>query len=112
VVSFDAESLRAINDLITDPLKELVAERIDAGHDRLARALETVGRDLARHIADTAAAATVRDAEVKAIKEEISALKGFRLYLTVVYGVITVILSTGFGFAIDWFKRNVFPGKG
>ena len=107
----DADALRAIKELIAEPLMEQVSTSMDAGHDRLAAAIERVGARLADHVAATAVAARDRDAELAALRERVGRLERFKRHLAVVYAAVALVAGTAWGVLVDWVKGEFFAAK-
>lgn len=88
-----APQLEAIQRLITDPLRQAVRTEMQAGHDRLAAAVEKVAGQLSTHITDALAREHDRDRRIEIIEQRVTRLEHFRGRVLIVYGFLTMLLS-------------------
>ena len=85
--------LQAIQQLITDPLRAAVRAEMQAGHDRLASAVEKVADQLASHMTEALNRDRAHDHRIEIIEQRITRLEHFRGRVLIVYGALTMLLS-------------------
>jgi len=100
--------LEAIQRLIIQPLLDAVRVEMQAGHERLAAAIEKVADRLAAHVADETSRDRARDGRIETLERRVGALERFRGRVLVVYGVLTMLLSFAWSLLRDWL---VEPGR-
>src|SRR5579862_2450500 len=88
--------LEGIQKLIIEPLRSTVRAEMQAGHERLASAIERVGLQLSTHIASTIESQRKSDARIELLDRRVTTLEHFRARILVVYGLLTI------GFSLLW----------
>ena len=88
-----APQLEAVQRLITDPLREAVRTEMQAGHDRLAAAVEKVANQLATHMTDALSREHAHARLLNQLDERVARLEHFRGRVLIVYGALTMLLS-------------------
>jgi hypothetical protein len=96
------DQLEAIQRLLAEPLRQAVRAEMQAGHERLAGAIEKVAEHLAAHVADTAARDRARGARLDAIDRRVATLEAFRGKVLLVYGAGAFALSFAWSLTRDW----------
>jgi hypothetical protein len=94
--------LEAIQRLLSEPLRQAVRAEMQAGHERLAAAIEKLAEQLAGHIADSARRERGRDARVDSLEKRVAALERFRGKVLIVYAALTVLISFSWSIAREW----------
>jgi hypothetical protein len=94
--------LEAIQRLISDPLRQAVRAEMQAGHERLAAAIEKVADQLAGHVAEALRHDTTRDSRLSAIEHRLTALERFRGRVLIVYAALTLLVSLAWELLREW----------
>lgn len=94
--------LEAIQRLISDPLRQAVRAEMQAGHERLAAAIEKVADQLAAHVAEALRHDTSRDTRLSQIERRLGALERFRGRVLIVYAALTLLLSFAWEIVREW----------
>jgi hypothetical protein len=94
--------LETIQRLLTDPLRTTVRAEMQAGHDRLAAAIQQVTDQLSRQAAASIDAYRLRDARVEHLERRTTALERFRAKVLLVYAALTVFCSLAWSYLRDW----------
>ena len=99
--------LEAVQRLISEPLRQAVRAEMQAGHERLAAAIERVADQLAGHIAQVLRQDHARDARLAALEHRVSALERFRGRVLIVYAALTLLLSLAWELVREWIAGSL-----
>ena len=94
--------LDAIQRLLSEPLRQAVRAEMQAGHDRLAAAIEKVADQLATHVADVLRLERSREHRLDSLEKRVAALERFRAKVLIVYGVLSMLLTLAWEFVREW----------
>ena len=94
--------LEAIQRLITEPLRQAVRTEMQAGHERLALAIEKVADQLTSHVADALRQGHTRDARIDSLEHRVTALERFRGRVLIVYGALALLFSLIWSLFREW----------
>ena len=94
--------LEAIQRLITEPLRQAVRVEMQAGHERLAAAVERVAEQLEAHRRDAHARDSAREQRVELLERRVLVLERFRGRVLLVYAALTVLFSFAWSILRDW----------
>lgn len=83
-----ADQLRLINDLITEPLQELMEQKIEAGNGRLANSIDNLAGEIRRHIVQAEENRAEVAGRLAEIERDISSLKRFKTKIATIYAAI------------------------
>jgi hypothetical protein len=97
-----APQLEAIQRLISEPLRLAVRAEMQAGHERLAAAVEKLADQFAAHVAETLRRDRARDTRLESLEQRVAALERFRGKVLIVYGVLTIALSFCWSVVREW----------
>jgi hypothetical protein len=98
--------LETIQRLLTDPLRQTVRAEMQAGHDRLASAVQQVTDQLTRHAAASIDAHRARDVRADQLERRVTVLERFRAKVLVVYAFLTLLATFAWNFLRDWLPRR------
>jgi hypothetical protein len=94
--------LDAIQRLLAEPLRLAVRAEMQAGHERLAAAIEKLGDQLSTHIADSLRIERSRESRLVSIENRVAALEKFRGKVLIVYAALTLMLSCSWTLVREW----------
>jgi hypothetical protein len=101
-----SDQLDSIQRLLSDPLRQAVRTEMQAGHDRLAAAIERVSEQLGNHIAENVRRERARDTRLESLEHRVVMLEGFRAKVLIVYAALTFALSFAWSIFRDWIAGN------
>ena len=99
--------LDSIQRLLSEPLRQAVRAEMQAGHERLAAAIEKVAEQLAAHVAEVIRRERVRDGRIDALEARVTALERFRGKVLMVYAALTILLSVSWSIFREWIAAVV-----
>ena len=94
--------LEAIQRLLTDPLRQTVRAEMQAGHDRLASAIQQVTDQLTQHAAASIDAHRAQSARTDQLDRRLTALERFRAKVLLVYSFLTLLCTVAWSALKDW----------
>jgi len=94
--------LETIQRLLVDPLREAVRTEMQAGHDRLAVAIEKVADQLTQHAAITTQNELARDARITRLETRVTMLERFRGKMLAGYTALVLVCSLAWELLRDW----------
>jgi hypothetical protein len=94
--------LETIQRLLSEPLRQAVRAEMQAGHERLAAAIEKVAEQLAAHISESLRRERARDGRIDVLETRVAALERFRGRVLLVYAALSVILSIAWSIFREW----------
>ena len=97
-----SDQLDSIQRLLSDPLRQAVRTEMQAGHDRLAAAIEKVSEQLASHMAENLRREHARETRLDSLERRVATLEAFRGKVLIVYAALTLALSFAWSVFRDW----------
>ena len=94
--------LETIQRLLVDPLRQTVRTEMQAGHDRLASAIEKVADQLSQHATLTSQNEIARDARIARLESRVTTLEQFRGRMRAGYTALVLVCSLVWEFVRDW----------
>jgi hypothetical protein len=94
--------LEVIQRLLVDPLRDAVRTEMQAGHERLAQAIEKVAEQLAQHVAAEMQNELARDARIARLEKRVTMLEQFRGRMLAGYTLLVLICSVVWSIVRDW----------
>lgn len=94
--------LEAVQRLISEPLRLAVRVEMQAGHERLASAIEKVADQLARHVAEVVRQDRIRENHLENLEHRVLVLERFRAKMLIVYGALAVVFSVAWSVVWEW----------
>ena len=88
-----SDQLDAIQRLLSDPLRQAVRAEMQAGHDRLAAAIDKVAEQLENFTAESLRRERARDIRLESLELRVATLERFRAKVLIVYGALTLIVG-------------------
>ena len=98
--------LETIQRLLTDPLRQTVRTEMQAGHDRLACAIEKVTDQLTRHATASIEAHRAQSTRSEQLERRITILERFRAKVLVVYAFLTLLGTLAWSVVRDWLPHR------
>lgn len=102
-----SDQLDAIQRLLSDPLRETVRVEMQAGHDRLAAAIDRVAEQLGRHVAENSRREQERELRLDSLDQRLTSVERFRGRILIVYGALTFTMSFAWSIFRDWVAGNL-----
>ena len=97
-----SDQLEAIQRLLSDPLRQTVRAEMQAGHDRLAAAIDRVAEQLGRHVGETSRREQERELRIDSLDRRVAAIERFRGKVLIVYGALTFAMSFAWSLFCQW----------
>lgn len=102
-----SDQLDAIQRLLSEPLRQAVRAEMQAGHDRLAAAIDKVAEQLERYTAESLRREHARDLRLESLERRVTTLERFRAKMLVVYGALALVLGLVWSIIRDWLLHAV-----
>ena len=102
-----SDQLEAIQRLLSDPLRQAVRAEMQAGHDRLAAAIDRVAEQLGRHMADNTRREHARELRLETLEHRVATLERFRARVLIVYAALTFAMSFAWSLFSEWLGGKI-----
>ena len=97
-----SDQLDSIQRLLSEPLRQAVRAEMQAGHDRLAAAINNVAEQLGNYMTENINRERARETRLESLERRVATLERFRGKVLIVYGALTLFLSFAWSVLREW----------